>query len=167
MAPSGETGSRLLQGGPSGLCGGWPGYMLWGTYLGLGRDEVIRPLERTLWGVFRYRNNFFFGRTVLGKRNGNVCIIVRLYIIYIYTYICIMTISYINNMSKFIFVTCIYDTSICLLIFSIHTFVCLLFCLSKAIGFPKLVNSSQVKPVDMYFFQKASQMNSFMSSTIL
>lgn len=89
-----------------------------------------------------------------------------LYYVYIYIHVYHDYLLY-YNMSKFIFVTCIFDASICLLILSIHTFVCLLFCLSKVVGFPKLVNSSQVKPVDMYFFQKASQMNSFMSSTIL
>lgn len=66
------------------------------------------------------------GPTVLGKTNGNVCIIVRLYIVYIYIY---LYYDYLlpYNMSKFKFVTCIYDASICLLILSIHTFVCLLF----------------------------------------
>ena len=120
MAPSGETGSRLLQGGPSGLCGGWPGYMLWGTYLGLGRDEVIRPLERTLWGVFRYRNNFFFGRTVLGKTNAYQCIIVHLYIIDM----CIMTISYpIICLSSYSLPVYMMPQSVCWFYRFIHLFV--------------------------------------------
>ena len=87
------------------------------------------------------------------QRNANVCIIV-VYIMYIYIHVYHDYLLY-YNMSKFILVTCIFDASICLLILSIHTFVCLLFCLSKVVGFPKLVNSSQVKPVDMYFFSKS------------
>lgn len=136
------------------MCGGWPGYVLWGTYLGLGRDEAISPLGKGLCGVWSgIARCPCLWKDRPWKKKWK-CVYYSTSVYYIYIYICIMTISYINNMSKFIFVTRIYDASICLLILSIHTFVCLLFCLSKAIGFPKLVNSSQVKPVDMCFFKK-------------
>ena len=129
--------------------------MLWGTYLGRWKTWGYSPLgERTLWGVVFCIARcpcLWKDRPSLEKQMQMCVLCASIYIIYVCLYYDYLLY---HNMSKFIFVTCIYDASICLLILSIHTFFCLLFCLSKVVGFPNLVNSSQVKPVDMYFFSK-------------
>lgn len=95
-----------------------------------GAFEEMRLLAfwgRTLWGVFFVSQDVLvFGRTDRPWKNKWKCVYysASIYCIYIYLYYDYL-LPY--NMSKFKFVTCIYDASICLLILSIHTFVCLLF----------------------------------------